>query len=67
MTEQMTFRAGERAVNIRVSYAPPPIPDRNFDWVAIDDDTYDGEGCPIGYGRTKEAAVADLVEQIDGL
>ena len=43
----------------------PPIPIRDFDYCAVDDDTYDGEGCPIGYGRTKEAAVADLMQQIE--
>jgi hypothetical protein len=42
----------------------PPIPFRGFDWNAIDDDTYDGPGCPQGFGRTEEEAIADLLEQI---
>lgn len=45
----------------------PPIPLRQFDWCAVDDDTYDGAPechCPIGYGETEEAAIADLLEQI---
>ncbi len=42
----------------------PPIPIRQFDWYAIDDDTYDGEGCPIGRGATEEDAIKDLLDQI---
>jgi hypothetical protein len=42
----------------------PPIPTRKFDWNAVDADTYDGEGCPIGRGETEQEAIADLLEQI---
>jgi len=42
----------------------PPIPIRQFDWSAIDDDTYDGEGCPIGHGATEQEAIDDLLGQI---
>jgi hypothetical protein len=52
-------------VRIRITYDPPPIPDRSHDWRAVDDDTYDGEGCPIGYGRTPGQAVDDLVWWLD--
>lgn len=53
-------------MNIRATYAPPPIPDRNFDWSAIDVDTYDGAEDSrtrhqIGYGRTEQAAIDDLI------
>ncbi len=41
----------------------PPIPLRQFDWSAVTDN-YE-PGCPIGYGRTEQEAVADLVEQIE--
>lgn len=41
-----------------------PIPDRRFDWAAYDGDTYDGEGCTVGWGRTEAEAIADLMEQI---
>ena len=34
--------------NIRTTHEFPPIPQRQFDWSAIDDDTYDGLGSPIG-------------------
>jgi hypothetical protein len=51
-------------MKIRTSFDYPPIPNRSFDWSAIDDDTYDGPGSPIGSGPTKEAAIADLLAQI---
>jgi hypothetical protein len=43
----------------------PPIPVRSFDYGAVDDDTYDGPGCPIGWGETPEAAIADLKAQFE--
>lgn len=46
-------------------YEPAPIPIRNMDWTAIDDDTYDGVGSPIGYGATKQEAIDDLLEQLN--
>lgn len=46
-------------------YSPPPIPDRQHDWSAIDDDTYDGPGSPIGYGRTEAEAIEDLHIEIE--
>lgn len=57
-------------MKIIATYAPPPIADRNYDWSAIDDDTYDGADdsrtrYQIGYGRSKEAAIADLMLQLD--
>jgi hypothetical protein len=45
--------------DIRTSYDPPPIPHRQFDWTAIYDN-YDG-GDPIGYGKTEQDAIDDLV------
>jgi len=52
-------------MKITTSFNPPPIPMRQFDWCAIDDETYDGYGCPIGHGTTQEEAIADLLEQIE--
>lgn len=46
------------------NHDPKPIPSRAFDWSAMDDSTYDGEGCPIGYGATEAEAIANLKEQI---
>lgn len=34
-------------------------------WSAIDDDTYDGPGSPIGWGATEAAAVADLIAWLE--
>lgn len=46
-------------------YDPKPIPLRNCDWIAVDDETYGGEPSdPIGYGATEEEAIADLLEQL---
>lgn len=47
---------------IIATYDPPPIPIRNHDWSATLDG-YDA-GDPIGWGRTREEAVADLEEQL---
>ena len=52
-------------MKIKTEYWAKPIPSRNFDWSAIDDNTYDGPGCPIGHGATEQAAIADLMEQIE--
>lgn len=54
-------------IRIRTNYDYPPIPIRQFDWSAIDDDTYDGADdshCPIGHGTTEAEAIEDLLEQI---
>jgi hypothetical protein len=52
-------------MKIRTHYDPPPIPLRNFDWSAVDDQTYDGPGCPVGYGATEQEAIDDLMLQIE--
>jgi hypothetical protein len=51
-------------VNISTDFIYPPIPDRRFDWCAVDGDTYEA-GCLIGYGRTEQEAIADLIEQAE--
>ena len=57
-------------MNITVCFDFPPIPIRSFDFSAHLTDYYDGApdagrfGNWIGYGETKEAAVADLLDQI---
>lgn len=53
-------------MNIQTTYFRPPIATREFDWKAIDADTYDGaEDSPtrhqIGFGSTKELAIEDLM------
>lgn len=58
-------------MNIRTEFIYPPIPDRRFDWSAIDADTYDGAPDTkhpfnaIGYGRTEQEAIADLLSQLE--
>jgi hypothetical protein len=52
-------------MKIKTSYVFPPIPIRNFDWCAYDDNTYDGPGSVIGWGPTRESAIADLLEQLE--
>lgn len=51
-------------MKIRTEFVYPPIPIRQFDWTAIDDDTYEGGG-PIGCGATEEEAIADLLDQLE--
>lgn len=55
-------------MKIRTEFVYPPIPDRSFDWVATDDDTYDGaedSHCPIGFGATEQEAIDDLISQLE--
>jgi len=50
---------------IEAFYSMTPLPFRNFDWSAIDTNSYDGQSNdPVGYGKTKEEAIRDLVEQL---
>jgi hypothetical protein len=48
---------------ICVDFVFPPIPVRSFDWAAWIDGTEE-RGC-YGRGATREAAVADLYEQLE--
>ena len=53
-------------MKIRTEFIHPPIPLREFDWSATYDD-YDGAEDSdtrghIGYGRTEQDAIANLVE-----
>ena len=50
-------------MKIVTEYVHPPIPARNCDWSAVDDDTYE-PGCPIGRGSTEAEAIADLLSLI---
>jgi hypothetical protein len=57
------------ATKIITHYDPPPIPDRRCDWSAVTDD-YDGapdssNRNQIGYGRTEQEAIDDLLERIE--
>lgn len=50
-------------IKVRTEHVYPPIPVREWDWSAVDDNTYE-PGCPMGWGRTEKAAVDDLINQI---
>ncbi len=53
-------------MHIKTWYSPTPIPYRDYDWCAYDDDTYDGSpGQRVGYGKTEADAINDLLEQVD--
>lgn len=53
-------------MRIVTEYWPVPIAQRDFDWTAIDEETYDGsENSPVGYGRTERAAIRDLKEKFE--
>lgn len=45
-----------------IEYDPPPIPIRSFDWRATEPG-YE-PGAPIGWGSTREEAIADLESQL---
>lgn len=59
-------------IKIHTNFDYPPIPVRDMDWSAVDDN-YDCDcdedgffsNCPIGHGATEAEAIADLIEQIE--
>ena len=56
---------GERSPTypaIRVYYDPKPDPNESHDWVAYFDSYEPGE--PIGYGATRDAAIAALMLEV---
>jgi hypothetical protein len=53
---------------IIVEYWPPPIPIRDFDFCAYDDDLCDGatdSKNPHAFGRTRQEALDNLKEMTD--
>jgi len=60
----MQRRLSPPSIKIRTQYSPTPIPDRNFDWSAVDDNTYEA-GHPIGWGETEAEAIIDLWTQLE--
>ena len=51
-------------MKIMTIYSRKPIFNRDSDWCAYDDETYDDCG-QIGWGRTEAEAIADLEEQLE--
>jgi hypothetical protein len=50
-------------VKIRTSNDRPPITSREYDWSAVLNDYEPGH--PIGHGATEDAAIADLIKQLE--
>ena len=49
--------------NIITTLIEPPIGYKGWDWQAVEDG-YD-EGDRVGYGATEQAAINDLLDQLD--
>jgi hypothetical protein len=49
--------------HIATSFVFPPIPDRTHDWAAWYDDQ--NEDSPVGYGRTEQEAINDLIQNYE--
>ncbi len=57
---------------IRTECSPVPVPP-SMKWSAFDENTYDADcdqdgffsRSPVGHGPTREAAIADLLEQLE--
>ena len=50
-------------MRIETTHVFPPIPVRQFDWSAVDADTYDPDPeahSPVGWGATEADAITDL-------
>jgi len=60
-------------IKVRTTHEYPPIPVRDMDWSAVDDDTYDVDcdqdgyfsTSPVGRGATEDEAIKDLLQQIE--
>jgi hypothetical protein len=63
MKRLVTVLATRQTFTLSTSYEYPPIPIRSFDWVAINDDTYDYDS-PAGRGPTEVGAIHDLFDQL---
>lgn len=52
-------------MKIKTTHWRKPVHFRHADWEAVDDDTFDGPGSPIGTGETEQEAIDDLLEQLE--
>lgn len=59
----MTDAAKIAARPVSTYYDRKPIPTRQFDWEAVFDDT---DGTPVGYGATRDEALAELSKLAEG-
>lgn len=51
-------------MKIKTVYDPPPIPLRDRDWCAWDEETCHGDSDQFGWGATEEEAIRDLIENV---
>ena len=58
------FRERMQTLTVQTAFADPPIPVRSHDWQAWLDGQEDGGA--VGNGATEDAAVADLLAQVEG-
>ena len=62
-SRDVELAAAHDGVTIYASNTFPPIPCRQFDWAAWDDNL--GADCsPVGRGTTEQQAINDLTEQL---
>jgi hypothetical protein len=64
MTRRLTILATRQEITLNTQFVYPPIPIRNFDWFACNDDAYD-YGEPKGEGRTEMDAVNALLDELE--
>lgn len=51
-------------MKLRTTFCPPPVPFRDHDWCAYDEDNYE-PGEPIGWGESEKDAILDYYAQVD--
>jgi hypothetical protein len=49
-------------VKIKTRFEAKPIPNRNYDWEAWDEDR--GEATPVGFGASEQEAINDLKQAL---
>lgn len=55
--------ATHNGVKIETACICPPVPSRDFDWVAVTEN-FD-LGHPQGFGASEQAAIDDLISQLE--
>jgi hypothetical protein len=73
MTRLLSVLATREVIHLSTECVYPPIPIRNLDWCAVDDNTYDVDcdengyfsHSPYGTGATESEAINDLLDQLE--
>ena len=63
-TRDVELAAIHDGLRIATDHVFPPIPIRQFDWCAYDDNSYDGPGSVLGHGRTEQEAIENLTQEL---